>query len=198
MRRAFSGVQLTGAAAVITLVLCGCGTSGHASGKHGVQAGTSHALCQPAALAAIARQLHVSRSRIATTKQLASNGMPQCTFSDGHGAHATASVVVNVDDGPQVEFRMDRTVEEASQIFGAPPPGWRAPIGLRGLGPYASWFQARDALMATNGTDLLTVTVNWPRARQAAMIALARDAIEPYMKLGHPPGPKAVIGFPSG
>jgi hypothetical protein len=74
-----------------------------------------------------------------------------------------------------------RTVVEASQIFGTPPPGWAPPIGLNGLGPYASWFPELGALMATNHVDLISVDVNWPRASRNAKIALARRIVLPYL-----------------
>jgi len=112
------------------------------------------------------------------------NGMPQCNYvSRGPGAKADhTSLTVNVDDGPQVVFRLDRTDEEATQIFGTPPPGWHAPIGQYGLGTSAAWYIANQQLMATNGRYLFTVTVQWPHAKRAAMIKLARQAIAPYMK----------------
>lgn len=123
--------------------------------------------------------------------------MPQCTFAVGRGADAVA-VVVNVDDGPQTEWRLARSVEEAAQIFGPPPPGWRAPIGLFGLGPNASWFPERGALMAANERDLVTVTVAWHGVRRAARIALARAAVGPYLEGGRQPAPDAVTGYPGG
>jgi hypothetical protein len=107
--------------------------------------------------------------------------MPQCTFS-AHG-HRALSVTVNVDNGPQADWRLMRTVVEASQIFGVPPPGWKPPIGLNGLGAYASWFPELNALMAANHVDLLTVTVDWRRASRPAMIALARRIVVPFLHL---------------
>lgn len=108
--------------------------------------------------------------------------MPQCTFAaPAHGA-AHLSVTVNIDNGPQAAFRLSRAVSEASQIFGVPPPGWKPPIGLNGLGPNASWFPELNALMAIGHGDLLTVTVDWRRASQPAMIALARRIIVPFVR----------------
>ena len=106
--------------------------------------------------------------------------MPQCTFAPS--GHRRPSVTVNVDSGPQAQWRLMRTVVEATQIFGVPPPGWSAPIGLSGLGPYASWFPELGALMATNGADLVTVGVDWPRASRGAKIELARQIIVPFRR----------------
>lgn len=128
-------------------------------------------------------------------RSVGSNGMPQCTFQVQRGAGAV-SVIVNVDSGPQAPFRLERTVVEATQLFGPPPPGWKAPIGVSGLGAYASWFARQDELMASNNIDLLTVSVSWPHEPRAEMIRLARVAIAPYMRDGrHLPG-DAHTGYP--
>lgn len=128
-------------------------------------------------------------------RSVGNNGMPQCTLRTRVADHAV-TVVANVDNGPQVGFRIERTVVEASQIFGTPPPGWKAPIGLYGLGPYASWFPTRGELMATNGSDLLTISIDWAGVTRGARIKLARAALGPYMKEGHKLNPQAVTGYP--
>ncbi|HTW11827.1 MAG TPA: hypothetical protein VME01_03710 [Solirubrobacteraceae bacterium] len=140
--------------------------------------------------------LHLNASELSDARSMGTNGMPQCTFATRQPPKKQVSVIVNIDHGPSVEFRIERTVLEASQIFGVPPPGWKAPIGLNGLGPWASWFPTRGELMATNGTDLLTVSVNWNNARTPALIKLARAAVGPYMKYGHRPSPTAIVGYP--
>src|ERR1700749_3761912 len=84
------------------------------------------AVCAPKAEVDIARALDVGN--VTARRSVGSNGMPQCTFTARKAE--PVSVVVNVDDGPQVEFRLERTVAEATQLFGPPPPGWHAPIGL--------------------------------------------------------------------
>jgi hypothetical protein len=60
--------------------------------------------------------------------------MPQCAFR-ARATGRTVVVTVNVDNGPQPYFRLLRTVNEAAQIFGVPPPGFQPPQGLSGLGP---------------------------------------------------------------
>jgi len=160
---------------VPALLLAACGSSGPAR----------PAVCKQKAQQAIARDLGSSAGAVDYTKSVGNNDMPQCTFSaraDGH----RVLVMVNVDNGPQAYFRLLRTVDEASQIFGVPPPGFHPPQGVSGLGPFASWFPNTDQLMATNRVDLLTVTVTWPGARRDADIAVARAAMVPY--LAHPHG----------
>jgi hypothetical protein len=128
----------------------------------------------------LAGAAHVGRARVSLARSVGGNGMPQCTFALAN--KRAPSVTVNVDNGPQAFFRLARTVEEASQIFGPPPPGWHAPIGLHGLGPYASWFPELGSLMAisTNKVDLVTVHVTWPQVLRGKRIALARQIILPF------------------
>jgi hypothetical protein len=90
-------------------------------------------------------------------------------------------VTVNVDDGSQPYFRLLRTVDEATQIFGAPPPDFHPPQRVSGLGPFASWFPNNHWLMATNDKVLVTVTVAWARASRDQEVRLAKAAIVPYV-----------------
>jgi hypothetical protein len=151
------------------------------------------AVCAPKAQADIARALDAGR--VTARPSVGSNGMPQCTFT-AHLKTGQVSVLVNLDDGPQVVFRLDRTVEEATQLFGPAPPGWHAPIGLSGLGPYASWFTNNRALLASNGIDLITVAVTWPHEPRPVMIKLARAAIGQYMLGARKLPGKARTGYP--
>lgn len=119
--------------------------------------------------------------------------MPQCTFTTC-AAGRRVGVTVNVDNGPQAYFRLLRTVDEASQLFGPPPPGFQPPQQIRGLGPFASWFPASHHLMATNDVVLVTVTVAWPQATRDAEVRLARAAIKPY--LPRPQGHVSTTTYP--
>ena len=127
--------------------------------------------------------------------------MPQCSYrvSRPHkgGPHARARVTVNVDSAPQAAWRLMRTVVEASQLFGPPVPGWHAPIGLLGLGPYASWFINLHTLMAVNHTrtELLMATISWKRATRVEMIALARSVIVAYIHAPAKAHPITVSGY---
>lgn len=164
------------AAAAASPTLAGCGTS----------TSDRPAVCKIQAQDAIARKLGIASANVSYAKSFGGNDMPQCRF----GAHASGvklAVIVNVDSGPQAYARILRTVVEASQIFGRPPPGWRRPQVLSGLGPYASWFPTNHQLMATNYTDLFTVTVSWPGASRNGEVAIARAAVVPYRIL--PKGP---------
>jgi hypothetical protein len=144
------------------------------------------AACKLKAQQAIARNLGIRPGAVAYAGSLGNNDMPQCGFT-ARATGRTVVVNVNVDNGPQAYFRLLRTVDEASQIFGAPPPGFHPPQGLSGLGPFASWFPNNHQLMATNDRLLLTVTVTWAGRGRDEEVGLARAAIVPYLVRPHGP-----------
>jgi hypothetical protein len=159
------------------VLLAGCG---------GSSAPPRPAICLLKAQQAIAHDLNVSSNAIHVAKSVGSNGMPQCSFAVRAAGHR-AVVLVNVDNGPSVYFRLLRTVDEATQVFGPPPPGFHPPQTVAGLGAFASWFPNNHQLMATNDVDLFTVTVTWPGAKRNAEVSVAHAAIVPYYvrKHGH-------------
>jgi hypothetical protein len=178
----FSGVRLTARFAFafvgigVAQLVAGCGGSSPAR----------PAVCKLKAQQAIARDLGIAPGAVAYARSVANNDMPQCAFR-ARASGRTVVVAVNVDNGPQPYFRLLRTVVEASQIFGVPPPGFHAPQGLSGLGPYASWFPNNHQLMATNDRVLLTVTVTWPGRGRDEEVGLARAAVVPYLVRPHGP-----------
>lgn len=149
-------------------------------------------VCMKRERAVVADRLHVRLAGVGERQRAGSNGMPQCNYLVRH-AHGTPPgrvvVVVNVDNGPQPLWRLMRKVVEAGQIFGPIPPGWKPPLGLSGLGPYASWFSNIDQLMADthNHKYLLTVSIVWSHAKRSEKISLARAAIAPYWRVGRFP-----------
>ena len=147
-------------------------------------------VCLRSARNVVATSLHVRVSAVRKRQRVGSNGMPQCNYlvQRAHGSsgpHTRAAVVVNVDNGAQAGWRLMRKVVEASQIFGPVPKGFKAPIGLNGLGPYASWFTNLDQLMVNNVNRhyILTVSIIWSRANTRSMIALARAVVVPYRQI---------------
>lgn len=156
------------------LFLAGCGGSGP----------PRPAICLLKAQQMVAHDLGVSRDAIHFAGSVGSNGMPQCAFSVRAAGHR-AVVLVNVDNGPSAYFRLLRTVDEATQLFGPPPPGFHPPQTVAGLGPFASWFPNNHQLMATNDVDLLTVTITWPGATRDAEVEVARAAIVAYLDRKH-------------
>ncbi len=144
-------------------------------------------ICELKAQQAIAQDLNVTPSTLGYAKSVGSNGMPECEFQVRTRGRRVR-VMINVDNGPSAYFRLLRTVSEAAQIFGPPPPGFHPPRALPGLGPWASWFPNNHQLMATNDVDLLTVTVTWPGARPAAEVKVARAAVVSYLRHRHGQG----------
>jgi len=107
-------------------------------------------------------------------------------------------VVANVDDSPSPYFVLERTIVEASQIFG-PVRFNPAPVSVTGVGIEAAWFPNYDWLKATDGLRLITATVNWKGAKQSREIALARAAIRPYLKKLSAKEQQAIAqGYPAG
>jgi hypothetical protein len=170
MRSRAVAAGLAFALPIPALVLAGCGSSSR----------PRPSVCRLKAQKAIARDLGIGTATIGYARSVGSNGMPQCAFR-ARASGRKILVVVNVDNGPQAYFRLLRTVDEATQIFGPPPPGFHPPQGLSGLGPFASWFPDRSQLMATNYADLLTVTVTWPGAGRNTEVRVARAAVVPYL-----------------
>ena len=104
----------------------------------------SDAVCRPAtSVPAVAAAAHVGPADVAiTTLRPGITGCPNAR-SRRAATPAVPVVKLNVDSGPQARFRLDRTVTEASQIFGVPLLGWHPPIGLTGSAPtppgFPSW-----------------------------------------------------------
>ena len=145
-------------------------------------------VCLAKARRAVARGLGVTQAKVTVAVGEGRNGMPQCTYVVTRPRlksipHTRVHLVVNVDSAPQASWRLMRTVVEAGQLFGPAPPGWHAPVGLYGLGQYASWFISLHTLMCVNHTrtKLLSVNVTWRRADRGQMIKLARATVEPYI-----------------
>lgn len=170
--------------AAILVVLLACGALAAPS------RGATTSACLRGVGARIARTLGVRPAAVTARLGEGGNGMPQCRFrvrrARAGGPRDAVAVTVNVDSAPQAGWRLMRTVVEAQQLWGGvTPAGKKQPIGISGLGPYASWFPELDALMANNRDrrELLTATVVWRHARQAEMIRVARAAIMPYRRV---------------
>jgi hypothetical protein len=178
--------------ALLTAAAIGAGAGGPALAsvaRTTVSAATIRATCSRPARRAIAEQVGVRPVSMRMRFSMGNNGMPQCTFSGARarsgGPSTRVSVTVNVDDGPQAFWRLMRTLVEAQQEWGGiNPSAKKVPIGLVGLGPYASWYPELDALIAGNldRKHLLTVTIGWPHAKRWEKIRLARATITPYRR----------------
>lgn len=186
-----------GAVLGVAALLCGCGHSApsKAAAAHPGSAGST--LCPPPARDALTHALALARSSIATAVSRGSNGMPQCTFSARPPHGGRVEVVVNVDDGPQPYFVLERTIVEASQSFTAQRLS-PAPESVLGLGLEAAWFPAQSHLEATDGYRLITTTVDWPGAAPKLEIATARAMTAPYLRSPNGKAAQALAkGYPS-
>jgi hypothetical protein len=165
---------------MVLLGLAGCGTSvqqHRTVPEHGVGAATISAICKPAAREAIARQLGIGTQTLTERQGAGNNDEPQCTFG---AQRPRRSLIVNVDSSPQPYARLERTVDEAAQVF-TPTRESPGPKEVSHLGLVAAWLPASSELMTTDTRRLITVAINWPGASQRRQLALATVAARPYL-----------------
>jgi hypothetical protein len=134
-------------------------------------------ICKPAAREAIARRLGIGAETVTERPGTGNNDEPQCTF----GARDRRwSLIVNVDSSSQPYARLERTVDEAAQIFTARRVS-PAPQNVSHLGLVAAWLPGSSELMTTDTKRLITVTVNWTGASPRRQLGLATSAARPYL-----------------
>jgi hypothetical protein len=90
-----------------------------------------------------------------------------------------ARVFVQDDNGPDAYAVLERTVDEAVQIW--PVRFQRPPQHIDGLGIDADWFPQEQHLMTTDAVHLITATVVWSHASRNQKVALAVAAARPYL-----------------
>lgn len=182
----------------VVLLLGGCGHSapaGHSAAKRG---STAPDICPGGSLDVMARFLSVQTNAIATAISTGNDAAPQCSFTTRLRGGRRVVVIANVDVAPSPYFVLERTIVEASQVFGSTRVS-PAPVSVTGLGLDAAWFPAEAHLMTTDGTRLITTSVDWPGASQKREIALARAVSRPYLKTPHGKAAQArAEGYPSG
>jgi hypothetical protein len=125
--------------------------------------------------------LGVQAQQITTAEKTGTTGNPECTYTTGTGRH---EIKLLADDykGSQPYFILDRTAEEAAQVF-VPTRMVAPPVAINHIGLEAVWFPAREQLMATDGLKLITTTVTWKGVTQKHRLALAEAFIKPYIKV---------------
>ncbi len=132
----------------------------------GAQAHRRPAVCAPGARATLASQLQVPVSAASQAVSTGNNGMPQCVLTATRPGRPPVRVTVNLDNGPQPYFRLERTSVEASQQFGTERL-YAAPQLIFGLGLDADWYPDGNYVQTTDGVKLITATVAWPGSSQA-------------------------------
>lgn len=173
-RRGVAGVFM------VLLGLAGCGTSGQprrTAPEHRTGVATTYVICKPGAREAIARQLGIGAGTLVEHQGTGNNDEPQCTFA---ARHPRRSLIVNVDSSPQPYARLERTVDEAAQIFTAKRAS-PAPQNVAHLGLVAAWLPASSELLTTDTRRLITVTIKWAGASQRGRLTLATVAARPYL-----------------
>lgn len=160
---------------LIAGLLAGCGGS------------TRSSACTPKARAAVARFLDVSSSSVSVTATSSNQAAPECDFRAPDKGGRKVALAVIIDSAPQPYFRLERTAEEAAQVF-TPVRLVPAPEDIPGIGLDAYWYPGEQHLMTTDGVRLITATVDWPSAPQSRRVALATAAARQYLG---PPRPGA-------
>ena len=168
---------------VLCLAACGSSSSSASQTAHESPAAESISIpvCYDAAKAAMAGFLGVQAQQITTAEKTGTTGDPECTYTTGTGRHG---IKLLADDykGSQPYFILDRTAEEAAQVF-VPTRTVAPPVAINRIGLEAFWFPAREQLMATDGLKLITTTVTWKGVTQKHRLALAEAFIKPYIKV---------------
>jgi len=125
--------------------------------------------------------LGVRARQITTAEKIGTTGDPECTYATAAGRH---ELKLLADDykGSQPYFILDRTAEEAGQVF-VPTRVVAPPVAINHIGLLAVWFPAREQLMATDGLKLITTTVTWKGVTQRHRLALAEAFTKPYIKV---------------
>ena len=147
---------------------------------------------------AVARFLHAPAGAVIEKGTVGNDASPQCAFTLVRPAGRIVALA-NVYDGPSPYFIVDRTAEEAAQVFGKTRPE-PTPVPVTRLGLEADWFPGlQERLLATDGTLMITTTVRWHGSKASQREALAIALTRPYL---HTPHGKAAIakaeGYPSG
>jgi hypothetical protein len=124
--------------------------------------------------------LGVRAGAVKTSAGVGNNGSPQCAYRVG-----AVTVTVNVDNGAQAYFRLERAGVELSQQFSSGHTALEVDH-LPGLGLDAFWIPAEHEVLTTDGTNLLTATVAAPLGRAER---LGEAAARAHLgKLLPPPG----------
>ncbi len=152
----------------------------------------SPSVCTPRARSSILGVEHLSPRALSTRAGKAGSGYPECVFTLRMRGRRVVRVTVEVSSAPQAYAVLERSVDEAVQIW--PARFQSPPQHIDGLGIDADWFPEEQHLMTTDAVRLITATVAWPKGTHARKVALAVAAARPYLgrselKLARGPAP---------
>jgi len=158
--------------AALCVLLWGCGGA-HPSR---VQPGAGNrSVCPAAASATVSRAAAVPLASVHAAAATGNNAQPECRLASGH-----LRAVVNVDASPQPYQRLERTIVEDGQQFGA-ARNFSPPIAVAGIGLDAAWLPDQNRLITADRTRLVSVTVDWPAASPRRQRALAAALAHSYL-----------------
>jgi hypothetical protein len=170
--------------ATVAALVSGCGGQDtHATSEHH-RASRPASVCIPGARAAVGRSLGVPTAAVAYVQSTGDNAEPQCTYKARLADGKRVTIVANVDSSPQPYFRLDRTAEEAAQVF-TPGRLIPPPRTIKGLGLEADWFPTQTQLMTTDGYRLITMSFRWRGTTQKREQAVGEAVSRTYLHTPH-------------
>ncbi len=149
-------------------------------------------ICTAKARSAILRVEHLAPAALSTRAAKAGSGYPECVFTLRMRGRHVVRVTVEVDTAPQAYAVLERSVDEAVQIW--PVRFQSPPQHIGGLGIDADWFGEEQHLMTTDAVRLITATVAWPKGTRDQKVARAVAGARTYLgrnelKLARGPAP---------
>jgi hypothetical protein len=180
---------------IAALLIVGCGSAHStrsATVAHTREVAAAPPICTEKARSAVAHVVHVAQGSVATRAKKAGSGYPECVFTLRLRGRHVVRVTVEVDTAPQAYAVLERSVDEAVQIW--PVRFQSPPQHIGGLGIDADWFPEEQHLMTTDAVRLITATVAWPKGSRNQKVALAVAAARRYLgpnelKLARGPAP---------
>ncbi len=116
----------------------------------------------------MARAVGRTTSSVTAVAVVGNNAQPECRLSAG-----PVRAVINVDSSPQPYQRLERTIVEDGQQFGAVRE-FASPQSVAGVGLDAAWLPDQSKLITADSRRLVSVTVAWPEAAAPRRRRLAR------------------------
>jgi hypothetical protein len=166
----------------------GCGGAGAPSHTATTHTAAAHVVavpmpptpvCTQEAQAAVLRVEHLPAGALSTRAGKANSGYPECVFTLRKRGRRPVRVTVQDNTAPDAYAVLERTVDEAVQIW--PVRFQSPPEHIDGLGIDADWFPEEQHLMTTDAVHLITATVVWSHASRKQKVALAVAAARPYL-----------------
>ena len=132
----------------------------------------------------MADALGVAPGSVRNARGTGTNDAPQCTMKTTMHGGTAVTVIANDELTQGAYFIVERTIDEASQIFG-PHRFSPAPVQVLHVGLESSWFPEEQWMVSTDGYRVVTVSVDWAGAKQAQKIDVTSRVTLTYLHTPH-------------